>query len=115
MNGSGLNSSTFHAPFFHNRQEHHGTNHGGHTGGIAYALHAGFLVGLLVTVVIYIVGTLFAIPLVRRMHVADRMFRLRSFRWSRTGWEYGIRNCSGTIFMPLYIPPSSMGPYRYSG
>ena len=43
-------------------EEHHGTNHGGHTGGIAYALHTGFLVGLLVaTVVIYIVGTLFAI------------------------------------------------------
>ena len=43
-------------------EEHHGTNLGGHTGGLAYALHAGFLVGLLVAaVVIYIVGTLFAI------------------------------------------------------
>ena len=43
-------------------EEHHGTNHGRYTGGIAYALHAGFLVGFLVaTVVVYILGPLFAI------------------------------------------------------
>ncbi len=40
-------------------EEHHGTNHGGHRWLMP---HTGFLVGLLVaTVVIYIVGTLFAI------------------------------------------------------
>ena len=38
-------------------EEHHGTNHGWHTGGVAYALHTGFVVSLLVlAVVINVVG-----------------------------------------------------------
>ena len=45
-------------------QEHHRTNHGWHTSGVAYALHAGFVVSLLVlAVVIYVVGTFLAILL----------------------------------------------------
>ena len=45
-------------------QEHHRTDHGWHTGGIAYALHTGLVVSLLVlAVVIYVVGALLAILL----------------------------------------------------
>ena len=43
-------------------QEHHRTDHGWHTGGIAYALHTGLVVSLLVlAVVISVIGALLAI------------------------------------------------------
>ena len=43
-------------------EEHHRANHGWYTGGIAYALHTCLLVSFLVlAVVIYIIGVLFAI------------------------------------------------------
>ena len=42
-------------------EEHHGAYHGGHTGGIAYALHACLLISLLVlAVVVDIVGVFLA-------------------------------------------------------
>ena len=45
-------------------EEHHGTNHGWYTGGVAYALHTGFVVSfLLLAVVVYVVGALLPILL----------------------------------------------------
>ena len=71
-------------------EEHHGTNHGWHTGGVAYALHTGFVVSLLVlAVVINVVGALLAILLTADA-ATDRCFAvivLAEILWVR---QYGL-------------------------